>query len=105
MTSRAEKTAALFVPVALCLVCLGVDPALANKFETIGSGVSGSYGIKREWLEGFFYILCGIFASTAVLAMIIPRSNPLFLNHVNWKKSAAVLAILAAAAALAGYLI
>ena len=79
----------------LAMFCF--EPALANKFETIGGGVSGSSGIKREWLQKFFLVVGGISLLSAVLAVVVPHGNALFLNFANWKQSAVVLSILSAA--------
>ena len=49
------------------------DPALANKFETIGGGFSGSSGFKREWLQKFSFIVGGVCAVGALLAVVIPQ--------------------------------
>lgn len=91
--------------IAALLVLLAVEPALANKFETIGSGVSGSIGIKREWLQLLFWAAAGLLALGAVLAVFLPHGNPLFLNYRNWKASASVLAVLAVAMLTVGLLI
>ena len=81
----------------IAVVLLSAQPSLANKFETIGSGVSGSRGLKIEWLQGFLFVVCGILALGAVLAVAVPHRNTLFLNAVNWKTSAVLMALLAAA--------
>lgn len=78
----------------ILLLCIA-DPALANKFETIGGGFSGSSGFKREWLQKFAFIVGGVCAVGALLAVIIPHDNPLYLNYNNWKSSAIILAVLA----------
>lgn len=78
----------------LALLCL--EPAFANKFETIGGGISGSSGIKREWLQKFFLVVGGLSLLSAVLAVVVPHDNALFLNYGNWKRSAIILFILAA---------
>jgi hypothetical protein len=75
----------------LTTLLLLADPALANKFETIGSGVTGSSRSKLEWARGFLYVVGGISLFSALLAVVVPHNNPLFLNFSNWKKSAAVL--------------
>ena len=80
--------------LAFALLLL-IEPALANKFETIGGGFSGSSGIKREWLVKFFLTAGGVSLLAAVLAVITPHRNPLFLNFNNWKQSAIILSILA----------
>ena len=78
------------------LALLWLEPALANKFETIGGGVSGSSGIKREWLQKFFFVVGGISLLSAVLALVVPHNNALYLNYGNWKHSSVILFILAA---------
>lgn len=70
------------------------EPALANKFETIGGGFGGSRKLKLDWLQGFLYFLGGLGLLGAILAVTFPRNNALFLNATNWKQSAAVLLIL-----------
>lgn len=83
------------IGITLMLMCLAVEPALANKFETIGSGVSGSVTIKREWLKLFFYIAAGVCALGAILAIVVPHRNALYLNHRNWKTSSALMGLFA----------
>jgi hypothetical protein len=70
------------------------EPALANKFETIGGGFGGSRQLKLDWLQGFLYVVGGLSLLGAILAVTFPRQNALFLNATNWKQSAAVLLIL-----------
>jgi len=82
-----------------------VEPAIANKFETIGGGVTGSSGIKREWLQNFFLVVGGIFLFSGVLAVVVPHNNALYLNFANWKRSAAILFVLAVAFFLFGWLL
>jgi hypothetical protein len=77
-------------------LALLTEPALANKFETIGGGVSGSSGIKREWLQKFFLVVGGASLLGALLAVVVPHRNALYLNYNNWKQSAIMLSILAA---------
>ena len=80
-----------------CILVLCIaDPALANKFETIGGGFSGSSGFKQEWLQRFVFIIGGACAVGALLAVVIPHNNPLYLNYNNWKPSAIIMAVLAA---------
>jgi hypothetical protein len=90
--------------LAMLLLIL-VETALANKFETIGGGFSGSSGSKREWLHKFFLVGGSISLIAAVLSMIVPHSNPLLLNFNTWKQSAIVLFILAAAFFLGAVLV
>lgn len=82
--------------IAIALV-VAVEPVLANKFETIGGGVSGSIQFKRDWLAKFFAIAGGVSLLSAILAVVVPHKNALFLNHANWKRSAVVLLIIAGA--------
>lgn len=81
------------------------EPAIANKFETIGGGVSGSSQLKLEWLQGFLFVVGGISLTSSVLAVLVPHDNPLYLNYGNWKKSAIVFAIVGVLLVVAGLLI
>jgi hypothetical protein len=81
--------------LAVALVLL-LEPALANKFETIGGGLSGSSGFKREWLQKFFLVVGGASLLGALLAVLVPHRNALFLNYNNWKQSAVMFSVLAA---------
>ncbi|MCB1802362.1 MAG: hypothetical protein KDI82_11795 [Gammaproteobacteria bacterium] len=90
----AQRTA---LTLTATLLLLAVEPALANKFETIGGGVSGSLHIKREWLITFLNIAGGISLFSAVLAVVVPRTNALYLNYSNWKQSAIVMLVIAGA--------
>jgi len=101
-TSVFRSHAAGRIGIGLVLLLLLAEPTLANKFETIGSGVSGSFAIKREWLKLFFYIIAGVFALGAVLAVAVPHRNPLFLNHQNWKISATLMGLFAVGFVVAG---
>lgn len=83
----------LILGIALALA----EPASANKFETIGGGVSGSVEIKREWLQAFFLTLGGLSLLGSVLSLVLPHGNALLMNFRNWKQSAAVLAVFAVA--------
>lgn len=73
---------------------LWMDPALSNKFETIGGGVTGTSYAKAEWLKDFFFVVAAMGALGAILAVFYPRDNALFLNYNNWKKSAIVLGVI-----------
>ena len=81
--------------LAVLILCC-TEPAVANKFETIGSGFAGSPIIKRAWLYRFFQATGSISLFFAALAVVIPHTNPLLLNFGNWKQSAVVLSIMAA---------
>lgn len=84
------------LPAVLLLLAMAAlaEPALANKFETIGGGVSGSVNIKREWLQTFFLIIGGLSLFGAMLSILVPHRNALYLNFSNWKQSAAVLGVM-----------
>ena len=101
-TSLDRSNAAGSIGIGLVLLLLLAEPGLANKFETIGSGVSGSFEIKQEWLKLFFYAIAGVFALGTVLAVALPHRNPLFLNHQNWKTSAALMGLFAVGFVAAG---
>lgn len=88
--------------IGLLLLC---EPALANKFETIGGGVSGSRQFKLDWLQGFLYVVGGVSLTSSLLAVLVPHDNPLYLNYGNWKKSAIVFAIVGALFVGAAFLI
>ena len=90
-------------PLLLIAALMLCEPALANKFETIGSGVSGSFRVKKEFLQIAFLITGGGFLFAAVLAVILPHTNAAFLNYRNWKASAIVLGVIGGAL-LSGYL-
>lgn len=76
------------------LLFVAHEPALANKFETISGGISGSSRMKAAWLKDFLFIAGGISLFSALLAVVIPHNNPLFLNFRNWKQSAVVLLVI-----------
>ena len=79
----------------ICLSWLCGEPALANKFEAIGSGLSGSSSVKREWVQNTFVVGGVLCVLGAVLAVAVPHRNALYLNYSNWKASAVVLTVLA----------
>jgi hypothetical protein len=85
------KTALLFSLLPLLLLWL--EPSMANRFETIGGGLSGSDTLKLEWLRSFSLIAGSLCLLGALLAVVVPRRNALLLNYSNWKSSAAVLAV------------
>ncbi len=79
-------------------ICLTADPAMAgNKFQTIGSGVSGSSEIKREHMAIILYVVSGLFLLGAVATVLMPRNNAQMLNFSLWKESAIVLTLLSMA--------
>lgn len=87
-------TGTLLLVLLLIPLCI-TEPALANKFETIGGGLAGSAAIKRDWLGVFFGIASGVSAFIGLLAVFMPHQHAAFLNHATWKQSAAVLFSLA----------
>ena len=92
-TDALPQRAAVVVLVVVCLLAL--EPALANKFETIGGGFSGSLHIKRSWLFKFFAIAGAISLLGSALAVVFPHRNALFLNYSNWKVSALIMLVVA----------
>lgn len=89
----------------LLLLALLVEPALANKFETISGGVSGSSRVKKEHLQIALYVFASVFLLSAALAVWLPKRNAQHLNYANWKQSAIVLLVLSSGCALGAYLI
>jgi len=83
----------LLIPFSIILLLL-CEPALANRFETISSGITGSGKIKREFVRGALLVGGSGFIIAAILAVIVPRNNAAFLNYTNWKQSAIVLTVL-----------
>lgn len=79
--------------LALLAIFVLFEPALANKFETMSSGLTGSSQQKREFIQNGLLIGGGLFWLFAVLAVIVPHANASHLNYSNWKTSAAVLAV------------
>jgi hypothetical protein len=90
---------------ALLTLLLFTEPTLANKFETIGSGVAGSFHIKRESLQTGLLICGGVLLLSALLAVIVPRSNAAFLNYMNWRASALVMGLLGSALLVSYFLV
>lgn len=88
-----------------CSMLLLAEPALANKFEAIGSGLSGSSHSKRDWLTGFFAVSGGLSLLFGILTIATPHDNAAFLNYGNWKQSAIVLFVLAAVLLLLAVLV
>jgi cytochrome b561 len=73
---------------ALLLVC--TEPVLANKFETIGSGISGSTEFKIEYLKIAAYVTAAIMFIAGVLSIVMRESNAQFLNYTMWKPSSII---------------
>lgn len=70
------------------------EPALANKFETIGGGVQGSTKVKIEYLQIIAYVAGSIFIIAGVLAILLHNKNAQTLNYTMWKSSSALFFIL-----------
>ncbi len=85
--------AVLWLLTALATLFL-MEPALANKFETISGGVNGSFRLKRAFIQDMLLFGGGGFLVAAVMAVVVPRTNAAFLNYANWKASAMVLAVI-----------
>jgi hypothetical protein len=73
---------------------LVAEPALANKFVTIGSGVSGSSSLKLGFLTDAAYITGAIFALMAVGALLMRNRNAHSVDFTLGKQAAIILAIL-----------
>ena len=78
---------AIILILSVILVGLYCDPVLANKFQTIGSGVSGSVKVKTEYLRISSYVVGGLFFVSGLLAMTTKKKNALELNYTVWKPS------------------
>ncbi|BAN68584.1 hypothetical protein [endosymbiont of unidentified scaly snail isolate Monju] len=89
-----------FSTLALLFLLAGIgllaEPALANKFETISGGITGSFRLKRAFVQQALLVGGGGCLIGAVLAVVVPHTNPAFLNYVNWRNSAIVLGVLGA---------
>lgn len=80
----------------LSLLPVLFEPAVANKFETIGSGVAGSFRVKAEFMRSALLVGGSLFVFAAILAVVVPHTNAAFLNFSNWKASAIVLTLIGA---------
>jgi hypothetical protein len=87
-----------FVTVVILIFC---EPALANKFETIGGGVQGSTRAKVEILQIIAFVASAIFLIAGILAIALHNKNAQSLNYTMWKSSS-ILFFLLSLAALAG---
>lgn len=84
--------------LSLFLTLLFVEPLLANKFETIGGGISGSSRVKIEYLQIIAFVAGGIFLIAGILAIVLHDKNAQTLNYTMWKPSAAIFFLLSIAA-------
>ena len=87
------------------LIWVFFEPALANKFETIGGGVSGSSKMKVEYLKVIALVVGGIFLLASVLAVVTHNQNAHTLNYTTWRSSAIVLFLLSLVSFAAGVFI
>jgi hypothetical protein len=78
----------------MILLLLWIEPGLANKFQTIGSGVSGSSKIKVEYLKISAYVISGLFLVFALLAVFWKKKNAQELNYTAWKSSSVIFLLL-----------
>jgi hypothetical protein len=89
----------------IALLFLFAEPLLANKFKTIGSGVSGSTQMKAEYLQIIGYVAGGIFLIAGLLTIALHNKNALTLNYTMWKSSATAFFLLGIAAFAAAALV
>ncbi|MCU7845614.1 MAG: hypothetical protein KZQ93_17425 [Candidatus Thiodiazotropha sp. (ex Monitilora ramsayi)] len=85
------------------MILLFCEPALANKFETIGGGVQGSTKVKVEYLQVIAYVAGGIFLVAGVLAILLHNKNAQTLNYTMWKSSATLFFLLSIASITAAF--
>ena len=78
----------------LAVILFQIEPTLANKFETIGSGVSGSAKIKIEYLKTIAFVVGAILFIAGILSVITRDKNALALNYTMWKASAFIFILL-----------
>jgi hypothetical protein len=102
---RRGDVASVWLSAVVCALFALTEPAFANRFEAIGSGVSGSEALKRDWLRGLLFLGAALAAIGSVVNLFFPRRNALYLNYNNWKTSAAVLAGIAALLITLGLLV
>jgi hypothetical protein len=88
----------------LFLMLLYAEPLLANKFETIGSGVVGSSHVKVEYLQIIAYAVAAIFFIAGILAILLQNKNAQTLNYTMWKPSAVIFFLLSIGSLAAGVL-
>lgn len=92
----------LLTSALLLLLLLLTDPALANKFETIGGGVKGSTQIKVAYLHVFAYVAGVVFLVAGVLSILLQNRNALTLNYTMWRSSSILFFLLSITAFAAG---
>lgn len=99
------RSTAIILLLFLTLALIHIEPAVANKFETIGGGVAGSAKIKIEYLKYIFFIAGIILLIGGALAVLTRNKNSLSLNHTMWKSSSIILFILSFIAIGTGFYI
>ena len=103
MDSRWTK---IILPIfSIALAAFYIDPALANRFETIGGGVVGSTKIKLEYLKVIAYSVGSIALLASALTVITRKQNAQMLNYTMWKPSTVIFFVLGIAALVSGYAI
>ncbi|MDJ0807612.1 MAG: hypothetical protein QNJ78_12350 [Gammaproteobacteria bacterium] len=101
MQLRIANTAIYYILFLLTLVL--IEPAFANKFETIGSGVAGSNKIKIEYLKTIAYVAGAILLVSGILSLLLRDKNSQHLNYTMWKSSAFIFFILGLLVIVIGY--
>jgi hypothetical protein len=102
-TKMQLKTTWTFVILIATLLLICTAPALANKFETIGSGISGSTKFKIEYLKTAAYVTAVIMFIAGVLSIVMRESNAQSLNYTMWKPSSIIFFCLFLLLAGVGY--
>ena len=87
----------LLALVLSALLLLLAEPSLANKFETIGSGVSGTAKLKVDYLRIVFYVTSAIMLLAGILSIALRKDNALYLNYTMWKTSSIIFFFLSLA--------
>jgi hypothetical protein len=85
------------------ILLLLTDPALANKFETIGNGVQGSTQLKVAYLQVIAYVAGAIFLAAGVLSILLQNKNALTLNYTMWRSSSILFFLLSITAFATGF--
>jgi hypothetical protein len=88
--------------IAMVLIAFYVDPALANRFETIGGGVVGSRKIKLEYLKVISYATGAVFLLAAAATVITHKRNAQMLSYTMWKPSTVIFTLLGTGALIGG---
>jgi len=80
------------VPLLLTLLlCIGLEPVLANKFETIGGGVSGLSREKVQILKQISFYSGGFLLFLSVLALLARNRFEGFVGYSSRNKSGSAL--------------